>query len=74
MEPLFTTDIIIEGQNKLFNVFFSEEAYHFEPEDNEGQSFTARREADEWKLTGAVAPIARQQAVDALDRYLLSQH
>jgi len=74
MEPLFTTDIIIEGENKLFNVYFSEEQYHFKPEDNPGEAFSARREADEWKLTGDIAPIARQQAVDALDRYLLSQH
>ncbi len=74
MEPLFSTDIIIEGQNKLFNVRFHDEEYHFEPEDGVGETFSLKRESDEWKTAGAPAPIAQQQAISALDHYLLSQH
>ena len=74
MEPLFTADVIIEGQNKLFNVTFHDEQYYFSPEDGDGQPFSIKRENDEWKITGTLAPVAQQQAVSALEHYLLSQH
>lgn len=74
MEPLFTADIIVNGQYKLYHVFFRGEQYHFEPEDNTGDAFTIKRENDEWQVAGSLADIAQQQAVSALDHYLLSQH
>lgn len=74
MEPLFTADIIIEGANRLFNVSFHDEQYHFEPEDGNGDAFSLKRESDEWKVAGTLAPIAQQQAISALEHYLLSQH
>jgi hypothetical protein len=74
MEPLFTADIIIEGQNRLFNITFHDEQYHFSPDAGTGKAFSIKRENDEWKVTGTLAPIAQQQAVSALEHYLLSQH
>lgn len=74
MEPLFTADIIVNGNYKLYNVFFHDEQYHFEPEDGTGQPFHIRREDDEWKVNASLAEIAQQQAVSALEHYLLSQH
>jgi hypothetical protein len=74
MEPLFTADIIVEGQNKLYNVTFHDEQYHFDPEDGTGPAVQVWREDDEWKVTGPLAEIAQQQAVSALEHYLLSQH
>jgi len=74
MEPLFSADIIVDGEYKLYNVFFQNEHYHFEPEDGEGAAFHVKREDDEWKTIGSLAPIAQDQAISALEHYLLSQH
>ncbi len=74
MEPLFSADIIVNGENKLYTIFFRHEQYHFEPEDGQGEALNIKRENDEWKVEGALAPIAQQQAVSALEHYLLSQH
>lgn len=74
MEPLFEADIIVNGTYKLYNVSFHDEAYHFEPEDGEGASFRILRKEDTWKVAGSLAEIAQQQAVSALEHYLLSQH
>jgi hypothetical protein len=74
MEPLFTADIIVNGNYKLYHVFFHDEEYHFEPEDGTGEAFHIKRENDEWKVAGSLAEIAQQQAVSALEHYLLSQH
>ena len=72
MEPLFTADIIVNGQNEYFDVRFHDEAYHFESE--AGRNFSIRRTDDTWVVNGALAEIAQQQAISALDHYLLSQH
>ena len=74
MEPLFTADIIVNGEYKLYYVTFHDEYYYFEPEDGTGDSFRVKREDDAWKVNGSLAEIAQQQAVSALDHYLLSQH
>jgi hypothetical protein len=74
MELLFTADIIVNGENKLYNVSFHDEQYHFDPEDGTGTAFQVKRDEDQWKVSGPLAEIAQQQAVSALDHYLLSQH
>ena len=74
MEPLFSADIIVNGDYKLFNIFFHDEQYHFEPEDGLGPAFHVKREDDVWKAVGFLAPIAQEQAISALEHYLLSQH
>jgi len=74
MEPLFTAEIIINGQNQHFDVSFHDEQYHFQPSAPEGNAFAISRSEDVWKVNGEVTDIAQQQAVAALERYLLSQH
>ena len=74
MEPLFSADIIVNGEYKLYNVFFRDDAYHFQSEDGSSPAFHVKREDDEWKTKGSLAPIAQQQAISALEHYLLSQH
>jgi hypothetical protein len=74
MEPLFTAEIIINGQNQHFDVSFHDEQYHFQPSEPTLQAFAISRTEDEWKVNGALPEIAQQQAIAALDRYLLSQH
>ena len=74
MEPLFTADLIVDGANKLYNVSFRDESYFFEPEDGAGRSFHIKRAGDEWQVASALASPAQQQAIAALDRYLLAQH
>lgn len=73
MENLFTTDVIIDGQSKGYDVTFENDVYVFTPEDD-GPRFEVRRSEDTWKVAGGIADIAQQQAVSALERYLLSQH
>ena len=75
MDTLFTTSIIINGESKSYDVSFANETYIFtlDSEDN-APAFKLRREEDEWKLEGNLTEISRQQAIAALDSYLLSQH
>lgn len=74
MEALFNPTIIIDGQPQDYAVTFKEDAYHFTPQGGNASPFRLRREEDEWKLDGQLAPIAKDQAVSALEHYLLSQH
>ena len=74
MEPLFTADIIVDGENEAFDVFFHNDSYHFKPENGRAEFFSISRINDAWKVQGTLAEIAQQQAIAALDRYLLSQH
>lgn len=73
-DPLFTTSVIINGEHKTYRVSFSDDAYHFVGDGNEAPSFQLRRVDDEWKLDGELNDISRQQAINALESYLLSQH
>jgi len=75
MDTLFTTTVIINGQSVSYNVTFADEAYVFTPDsENEAPTFKLRREEDEWKLDGSLSDISQQQAANALENYLLSQH
>lgn len=73
METLFSTDVIINGENESFDVVFENDAYVFQPTGN-ATPFSVRRADDEWKVAGSLNNIAQQQAISALERYLLSQH
>lgn len=74
MEALFTTDIIVHGANKNYDVFFEQGSYVFHDTEDRQQTFRLRREHDEWLTDGLDDAIAQQQAAHALDQYLLSQH
>jgi hypothetical protein len=74
MEALFTTDFIVNGQNKSYQVTFEHDQYVFHPSENGEATFSLRRDNDEWKIAGLNDEIATQHAVHALEQYLLSQH
>ena len=76
MEYLFTTSLAADEKNMEYRVFFDNEKYQFLPQggdDNSG-SFSFKREHDEWHDVGTIAPQLRQQALQALEEYLLAQH
>jgi hypothetical protein len=75
MDTLFTANIIINGQNKSFDVSFAHDEYIFKPTDTDGmETFSFSRQDDEWKTHGNLNEIEKQQAISALEHYLLSQH
>ena len=73
MDNLFTADLIVNGQNKSFSVSFANDAYVF-TSSNGGENFRISRKEDEWHVSGDLPPVSQQQAIHALDQYLLSQH
>lgn len=74
MESLFKTDILIDGQPVAYTVSFHDEQYEFIPNNGKGIFFSLRREEDKWHTTDAINETVKNNAIDALDEYLLSQH
>lgn len=76
MENLFSTNISVNEKNGVYNVVFEDDKYVFLPEANDKElpSFSFKRENDEWHDQELVAPELKNQAVNALENYLLSQH
>jgi len=76
MEDLFSTNIAVNNQNVNYRVIFDNEKYVFLSEaDNKAfPSFSFRREHDEWLDQELLPPEIKNQAIGALERYLLKQH
>jgi hypothetical protein len=76
MEDLFSTNIAVNNENVNYRVIFDNEKYVFLSEaDNKAfPTFSFRREHDEWLDQELLPPDIKNQAIDALDRYLLKQH
>jgi hypothetical protein len=76
MEDLFSTNLAIENRNVAYRVVFEDDKYTFMSEgaNREFPAFSFRREHDEWQDVEQVPPGLKQQAVDALEKYLLKQH
>lgn len=74
MEELFTTQLSQGAGTMAYRVVFDQEQYRFIPDGFEGTAFGIRREHDEWHPVEPLPDALRQQAVDALERYLLQQH
>lgn len=76
MEDLFSTSLAINGRTVPYHVHFDREAYIFaaQEEGAEHPRFVLRRAHDAWEGEEHLDPAVRQQAVEALDRYLLRQH
>jgi hypothetical protein len=76
MEHLFSTNIELDKQEVKYNVVFDHEKYVFTPEANNKafRSFSLRREHDEWRYDEFIPAGIIEQAVDALENYLLRQH
>jgi|SRR5215204_2228212 len=76
MEDLFSTNLAVNNQNTAYRVVFDHDRYVFFSEDKQSvvPSFSFRREHDEWVEEEMLAPEIKQQAIDALEKYLLKQH
>ena len=72
MEYLFSTHI----RNIPYRVVFDKERYTFLPDADQGgaSAFSLVREHDEWVDRDPLPEEIKQQAVEALDNYLLKQH
>lgn len=76
MEDLFSTNIAVNNENVNYRVIFDNEKYVFLSEANNKAfpSFSFRRQHDEWLDQELLPPDIKDQAVDALEKYLLKQH
>lgn len=76
MESLFITNINVEDKNASYHVYFDHEKYIFLPEPKEEglPTFSFKRENDEWHDQDQVSSNLKDQAVDALENYLMKQH
>jgi hypothetical protein len=76
MEHLFSTSISIHGQSIRYEVNFLNEHYIFQPAsgENESDSFSLKREHDEWIGEGKLTPEITPQAIELLEKYLMKQH
>ncbi len=74
MDALFSTNINVNDTNSVYQVYFAQEKYVFTPENKELPSFSFKREYDEWHDQELLSPQLKEQAIAALENYLLSQH
>ncbi|MCU7550664.1 hypothetical protein OCK74_16210 [Chitinophagaceae bacterium LB-8] len=76
MESIFTTNISIGNKSASYHVYFDHEKYIFMPEPPEEglPTFSIKREHDEWHDQDPIDPDLKDQAVEALEGYLLKQH
>jgi hypothetical protein len=76
MEELFIASIDINGKNIPYQVVFDHEQYQFQPAEagSQLQSFFLVRSEDEWKDPSGLPAQIKQQAIEALESYLLRQH
>ena len=76
MEDLFSTSIAVNNQSITYRVVFDQEQYVFlsEKEGQQAPAISFRREHDQWVGEEQLSPAVRDQAIDALERYLLKQH
>lgn len=76
MENLFSTTIGINGKNINYRVVFNDDKYIFisEAEQSEFSTFSFKRENDQWMDQELMPPGIKNQALDALEKYLLTQH
>lgn len=76
MEDLFSTNLAVNNENVNYKVRFDHEKYIFQSEANNTSfpSFSFRREHDQWLDQELLPTDIKEQAVSALDKYLLRQH
>lgn len=76
MEDLFSTSLAIDNRSVPYRVHFDKEQYIFTAAEDGSPlpGFALRRSHDNWEEVGTLAPGIKQQATEALERYLLQQH
>ena len=75
MEDLFSTSIAVNNRNVDYKVIFDNEKYVFVSQAGEGDlpSFSFRRQHDQWVDQQPLPASIKDQAIDALENYLLRQ-
>ena len=76
MENIFTCKLHVHGDNVTYHVVFEDEKYVFKAETKGATvpEFKFAREENEWKDLDHIDHTLKQHAVNALEKYLLSQH
>lgn len=75
MENLFSTNIVVNNQNVNYQVIFDKEKYVFVSKagNKEFSTFSFKRQHDEWAGQELLPNEIKDQAIDALEKYLLRQ-
>jgi hypothetical protein len=74
MENIFWTTLSLNGQQAEYHIIFENEEYRFVPKESSMATYRYKREHDEWQAVDSESEKVKDSAVDALERYLLSQH
>jgi hypothetical protein len=74
MEDLFYTNIRINNKEARYHIIFDSEKYSFIPVDEGERGFSFKREEDTWHAQDELDEETLEQAVDALEEYLMKQH
>lgn len=74
MEDLFWTTLNANGQPGEYHIVFENDEYRFFQQGSLMPAFIFRREQDEWHAVDAASEAIKDEAVDALEKYLLRQH
>ena len=74
MEDLFWTTLSLNGTAGEYHIIFEDEEYRFIPKDSSVATYRFRREQDEWHAADEESEKVKDNAVDALEKYLLRQH
>lgn len=74
MEDLFWTTLNLDGSKKAYHIIFENEQYCFIPKDTSLANYCFRREHDEWHAIDAASEEIKDDAVEALEKYLMKQH
>ncbi|MFN2438678.1 MAG: hypothetical protein ABR503_05725 [Chitinophagaceae bacterium] len=75
MTELFNITLTANNQPTAYSVFFANEEYHFQSTDEKtAESFIIKREHDEWHTKESIDNELKNNAIAALEKYLLAQH
>lgn len=75
MTDLFNTTITTNNHSVFYSVYFDNEEYHFHSAQQDiAKSFIIKREQDEWHIKENIDDGLKNNAIEALEKYLLSQH
>lgn len=74
MEDLFWTTLNLNGKEAEYHIIFENEEYCFIPKESSQPKYKFIREHDEWHSVDEASEKVIDNAVDALEKYLLRQH
>lgn len=74
MEDLFWTKLKVDGKEEEYHIIFENDEYRFIPKNPSRKTYAFKREHDEWHAADKVSEEIIDNAVDALEKYLLRQH